>query len=54
MPQKRIRPWWFTGHNGKLCFSVRYGSAALNITEDKNALEVAKLENVVKLIETAK
>ena len=25
---KRVRPWWFTGENGKVCFSVRQGCMA--------------------------
>ena len=25
---KRIKPWWFQSDEGKVCFSVRYGSKA--------------------------
>ncbi len=36
---KRVRPWWFTGDNGKLCFSVRYGSRVLDIAKGKTPLK---------------
>ncbi len=52
--QKRVRPWWFTGDNGKLCFSVRYGSRVLDIAKGKNAIEVANLDDLVTAIETVK
>jgi hypothetical protein len=51
---KRVRPWWFTGDNGKLCFSVRYGSRVLDIAKGKNAIEVANLDDLAAVIETVK
>jgi hypothetical protein len=51
---KRVRPWWFTGDNGKLCFPVRYGSRVLDIAKGKNAIEVANIDDLVTVIETLK
>jgi hypothetical protein len=51
---KRVRPWWFMGDNGKLCFSVRYGSRVLDIAKGKNAIEVANLDDLAAVIETVK
>jgi hypothetical protein len=51
---KRVRPWWFTGENGKVCFSVRYGSRVLDIARGKNAIEIANMEELVAVIEAVK
>ena len=55
--QKRIRPWFFTTENGKVCVQVKYGSKTLDIGgKGKNSAEVAcgdELINVLELIKTA-
>ena len=51
---KRVRPWWFTGENGKMCFSVRYGSRVLDIAKGKNAIEIASMNDLIAVIETVK
>ena len=51
---KRVRPWWFTGENGKVCFSVRYGSRVLDIAKGKNAIEIASMNDLIAVIETVK
>jgi hypothetical protein len=37
---KRIKQWWFTGDNGKVCLSVRYGTRVLELAKGKYAVEV--------------
>ncbi len=32
---KRIKPWWFTAEDGKLCLQVRYGVRVLEIGKGK-------------------
>ena len=51
---KRVRPWWFTGENGKMCFSVRYGSRVLDIARGKNAIEITNTADLIAVIETVK
>ena len=36
---KKLKPWWWTGENGKLCITIRYGARILEIVEGKNAIE---------------
>jgi len=51
---KRVRPWWFTGENGKVCFSVCYGSRVLEIARGKNAIEIANMDDLITVIEAVK
>ena len=47
---KRIRPWWFTNHDGTLCVQVFYGSKALELASGKTAIEARDLEHVVAIL----
>lgn len=51
---KRIRPWWFVAGNGKVCVTVRYGSATLELAKGKNSVEVENPQDLVKALETLK
>jgi len=51
---KRVRPWWFTAENGKVCFSVCYGSRVLEIARGKNAIEIANMDDLITVIEAVK
>lgn len=51
---KRVRHWWFTGENRKVCFLVRYGSRVLDIAKGKNAIEIANMADLIAVIETVK
>ena len=52
---KRIRPWWFTAENGKVCVQVKYGSRALDIGgKGKNSVEVTNEAEVIKVLELIK
>ena len=50
VPQK-LKPWWWTGENGKLCITVRYGARTLEIVEGKNAIETESLAGVITTLE---
>jgi hypothetical protein len=52
---KRIRPWFFTAENGKVCVQIKYGSKTLDIGgKGKNAAEVANGEELIKVLELIK
>jgi hypothetical protein len=44
---KKLKPWWWTGENGKLCITVRYGARTLEIVEGKNAVETDSIAGVI-------
>jgi hypothetical protein len=44
---KKLKPWWWTGENGKLCITVRYGARTLEIVEGKNAIETDTIADVI-------
>ena len=47
---KRIRPWWFTNHDGALCVQLFYGSKALELASGKTAIEARDLAHVVEIL----
>ena len=51
---KRIKPWWFQSDEGKVCFSVRYGSWTIDLAKGKASVEVESGEALVKALETIK
>ena len=44
---KKLKPWWWTGENGKLCITVRYGARTLEIVDGKNAIETDSIADVI-------
>ena len=44
---KKLKPWWWTGENGKLCITIRYGARILEIVEGKNAIETDSIADVI-------
>ena len=44
---KKLKPWWWTGQNGKLCITIRYGARTLEIVEGKNAIETDSIADVI-------
>jgi len=44
---KKLKPWWWTCENGKLCITVRYGARTLEIVEGKNAIETDSIADVI-------
>jgi len=52
---KRIRQWWFTAENGKVCVQIKYGSKTLELGgKGKTAVEVANGDELIKVLETIK
>ena len=52
---KTVRQWWWTQDNGKLAFSVRYGSRVIALNTKSNAVECAgftELVNALTVIKT--
>lgn len=44
---KKLKPWWWTGENSKLCITVRYGARTLEIVEGMNAIEADSIADVI-------
>ena len=42
----RLREWWTTSTTGSIQFGLRYGSTPIEIQKGRNAVEVAKLEDL--------
>ena len=51
---KRVKAWWFTGENGKLSLSVRYGSKVLELAKNKWAVELASDKDLVATLDVIK
>ncbi len=51
---KRLKPWWFVSEEGKVCFSVRYGSHILELAKGKMSVQVDSATDLVKAIEQLK
>ena len=51
---KRVKAWWFTGENGKLSLSVRYGAKVLELAKNKWAVELANEKDLVTTLDVIK
>jgi hypothetical protein len=51
---KRVKAWWFTGENGKLSLSVRYGTKVLELAKNKWAVELANEKDLVATLDVIK
>jgi hypothetical protein len=51
---KRVRAWWWTAENGKVCMHVRYGAKVLELAKGKTAIEVGMLDDLVPTLEALK
>lgn len=51
---KRIKPWWFTSEQGKVCLTVKYGSAVLEMKKGLPSIELASREQLVTTLEMVK
>ena len=51
---KRVKAWWFTADNGKLCVNVRYGARILELAKGKNSIEVGSGSELLSVLETVK
>jgi len=51
---KRVKPWWFTDDNGKLCLVVKYGTKPLELAKGKVAIELTAQADLIPTLETLK
>ena len=47
---KRVKEWFWKADNGKLNLSVRYGSKVIELAKNKNAVEVADLDELIETL----
>ena len=50
--EKKLKPWWFSTSNNKVCVQVKYGSKALPLTPkgDKNSVEVSNADELITVL----
>ena len=52
---KRIRPWFFTSDNGKICLQIKYGSKVIDVSgKNRPTIELASTDDLVKTLELIK
>jgi hypothetical protein len=51
---KRVKQWWFTAENGRVCLQVRYGTRVLELARGKNSIEVGSGTELLAVLETVK
>lgn len=51
---KRIKAWWYSAENGKVCVSIKYGSKTLELAKGKPSVEVASGADLIATLETIK
>ena len=51
---KRVKPWWFTAQNGRVCVVLRYGSKVLEIAPNKTAIELEEPTDLIPTLEKIK
>ena len=52
--QKRVRAWWFTAENGRLCLQVRYGAKVLELAKGKTAIEMGSISDLIPTLDALK
>lgn len=51
---KRIKTWWFTADNGKVCLIVKYGAKVLELAKGKSAIEVGTMAELIPTLDMLK
>lgn len=51
---RRVRAWWWTADDGKICLNVKYGSSCLQIAKGKFTIEAGSIEGVIETLRTLK
>jgi hypothetical protein len=52
---KRIRPWFFTSDNGKICVQIKYGSKVIDVSgKNKPTIELVNTDDLIKTLELIK
>jgi hypothetical protein len=44
---KRVKPWWWTAPDGKVCLTVFYGSRALSFGKGKSSIEIGSGDELI-------
>lgn len=50
----RVKAWWWSAENGKLCVNVKYGAKTIELAKGKTAVELASIDELVGVLETLK
>jgi len=51
---KRVKAWWFTADNGKVCLTVKYGAKVLELAKGKSAIEIGTLGELIPTLDMLK
>jgi len=51
---KRVKAWWFTADNGKVCLVVKYGAKVLELAKGKSAIEVGTMAELIPTLDMLK
>jgi hypothetical protein len=51
---KRVKAWWFTADNGKVCLTVKYGAKVLELAKGKSAIEVGTMAELIPTLDMLK
>ena len=51
---KRIKSWWWTAQDGKVCLTIYYGSRVLSFGKGKAAIEIGSADELLLALETVK
>jgi hypothetical protein len=51
---KRVKPWWWTAADGKVCLTVFYGSRPLSFGKGKSSIEIASGDELIAALEAIK
>lgn len=50
----RVKQWWWKATDGKLLFTVNYGSRALELAKGKSAVEVGTMQELVDALQSVR
>lgn len=51
---KRVKQWWWTAANGKVCVTVRYGAKVIELAKGLTAVELTSKDELVGVLTTLK
>lgn len=54
MVPARVKQWWWKASDGKLLFSVNYGTKALELAKGKSAIEVGSMQELVEALQSVR
>lgn len=54
MVPTRVKQWWWKASDGKLLFTVQYGTKALELAKGKPAIEVGSMQELVDALQSVR